>query len=138
MIDDFGRFWNIYPRKASVVSTRQAWAIAITKASAQVIIDAATRYAGDPNRDPTYTPAPTRWLSEERWMDDPLPPRKLSPEEVIERDKKAQDERAKAEADRQAKLDSEASEARQKAVPMPPEIKQQLLALWSKDAYPKP
>ena len=66
MIDDFGKFWNLYPRKTSVVSARGAWAVAITKTTAQVILEALEKYATDPNRDPTFTPSPTKWLEEER------------------------------------------------------------------------
>ena len=45
------------------------------RSSADEIIAAALRYQNDPNRAPTYTPHPTTWLNQDRWDDDPLPPR---------------------------------------------------------------
>ncbi len=138
MIDDFGKFWNVYPRKISVVSTRGAWAVAITKTTAQVLIDAAERFAADPNRDPTFTPSPTNWLDGERWMDDPSPPRKMTPSELIAADKLLADRRAQTERERSAEVAREALEAREQAVPMPDHIKKELLAQWAQKAYPKP
>lgn len=138
MIDDFGLFWNAYPRKISVVSTRQAWAVAITKVSPAVILEAVKKYASDPNRDPTFTSAPAKWLEEERWMDDPAPPRKLTLDELKERDLRFSKQRDEIERKRALEAHREAEEARKNAVPMPPEIKQQLLELWSKRAYPEP
>ena len=138
MIDDFGRFWNVYPRRVSVVSAREAWAVAITKTTAQALIEAALKFAIDPNRDPTFTPSPAKWLEGERWHDGPIPPRKLSPEEASERDKRFSKERDEAERKRAALLDQEAKKARENAVPMPTHIKQELLELWSKTTYPRP
>ena len=138
MIDDFGLFWNAYPRKLSVVSSRQAWAIAVSKVDPKIIVEAARRYAEDPNRDPSYTPSPARWLENERWCDDPLPPRKINPDEAksleLEKSRQLQEiERKKAlEAIR------EAEEARARAVPLPPEIKKRLLDTWAQRAYPEP
>ena len=138
MIDDFGLFWNAYPRKLSIVDTRRAWAEAITKVNPQTIIEAATAYACDPNRDPTYTPSPAKWLDGERWQDDPLPPRKISPDELKDQEiakakKQWQEDQKKAQ-----EAMREAEEAKAKAVPLPPEIKAQLLAQWANQAYPKP
>lgn len=138
MIDDFGRFWNIYPRKASVVTAREAWAVAVTKATAQVLIDAATKFAQDPNRDPSYTPSPAKWLEGERWHDGPIPPRKLSPDEALERDKKFSKERDEVERKRSAEVSLEAKKAKENAVPMPAHLKKELLELWSKTTYPRP
>lgn len=70
---EFLRFWETYPRKASKGSARRAWSKAVTVAPADVIIDAAMRYANDPNRDPAYTAHPATWLNGERWSDDDLP-----------------------------------------------------------------
>lgn len=130
VIDDFGQFWNAYPRKSSIVQTRVEWAEAVKLAQPQVIIDAAIAFANDPNRDPSYTPSSFRWLAERRWMDSPLPPRKLTPDEA----KKAEldESRRKSEEERQktlqARLDDEAMRA--KAVPMPDYVKEQLKGLW--------
>jgi hypothetical protein len=138
VVDLFGQFWNIYPRKVSVKSAREAWAIAITKASPESIIEAATRLSNDPNLDLTYTPAPARWLTEERWHDGALPPRKITAVEAQEREQRVAKERDKAERLRSAELAQEAEIARQNAVPIPPELKAELLAKWAQSAYPKP
>ena len=138
VIDDFGRFWNADPRKASVVSARQAWAIAITKSAPEVIIQGAQCLADDPNRDPQFTPAPANWLAGERWLDDPLPPRKLSPTEAIESDLARAKVRDQLERERSAAVAREFEEAKAKAVPIPPEIKAELLAKWAQEAYPEP
>jgi len=138
MIDDFGLFWNAYPRKASVVSARQAWAIAITKADPKVIIEAADRLAKDPNRDPTFTPSPANWLAQERWMDDPMPPRKISPVESREAELDRAKQRDTKEREKALEAIREAEEARARAVPLPPEIKKRLLDTWAQRAYPEP
>jgi len=138
VIDDFGKFWNLYPRRVSVVSTRGAWAVAITKTTAQVILEALEKYATDPNRDPTFTPSPTKWLEEERWMDGPMPPRKYSPDEALERSSRFAKERDEAERKRSAEVSLEAEKAKANAVPMPDNMKKELIELWSKSAYPKP
>ena len=138
MIDDFGLFWNAYPRKANVVSTRQAWAIAITKADPKVIIEAAERLAKDPNREPTFTPSPANWLAQERWMDDPMPPRKISPVESREAELDRAKQRDTKEREKALEAIREAEEARARAVPLPPEIKKRLLDTWAQRAYPEP
>ena len=138
MIDDFGLFWNAYPRKVSVVSTRQAWAIAITKADPKVIIEAAERLAKDPNREPTFTPSPANWLAQERWMDDPMPPRKISPVESREAELDRAKQRDTKEREKALEAIREAEEARARAVPLPPEIKKRLLDTWAQRAYPEP
>lgn len=71
----FEEFWNQYPRKASKGSARRAWSKAIRIADPEMIIDAAARYAADPNRDPSFTAHPATWLNGERWLDPDLPPR---------------------------------------------------------------
>ena len=137
-VDYFGLFWNAYPRKVSVKSAREAWAIAITKAKPEALVEAAKNLASDPNLNLTYTPAPARWLTEERWHDGALPPRKLSPQEALEKDKKQAMERDALERQRSLELTREAEEREAKAVPMPPELKAELLAKWAQSAYPKP
>ena len=138
MIDDFGLFWNAYASKASVVSTRQAWAIAITKADPKVIIEAAERLAKDPNREPTFTLSPANWLAQERWMDDPMPPRKISPVESREAELDRAKQRDTKEREKALEAIREAEEARARAVPLPPEIKKRLLDTWAQRAYPEP
>jgi hypothetical protein len=138
MIDDFGLFWNAYPRKVSVVSTREAWKVAITKVNPKVILDAVKAYAGDPNRDPTFTPAPARWLEEERWADDPLPPRKLGTHELREVELAKARERDRIERERSAEAIRLDQQHRENAVPIPDEVKKRLLEQWSRNVYPRP
>jgi hypothetical protein len=77
----FERFWAAYPIKAKKGYAQRCWDKAIKKAPPEVIIRAAKRYAEDPNRVDAYTAHPSTWLNQERWTDDPLPPRSngLSP-----------------------------------------------------------
>jgi hypothetical protein len=112
--------------------------VAITKTAAQVIIEAVGKFASDPNRDPTFTPSPAKWLEEERWHDGPMPPRKYTPQESQERDLRLAKERDEAERKRSADVALEAEKAKEKAVPMPDHIKKELIELWSKSAYPRP
>lgn len=137
-IDDFGRFWNVYPRRSSVVATRQAWEQAIFHADPELIIEAAMRYAKDPNRDESFTPASARWLAEQRWMDSPPPPRKLTADEL--REQELEKARQLREIERQRALEARLAdeEARKNAVPMPPELKKQLLEQWGRNVYPRP
>jgi DNA-binding transcriptional ArsR family regulator len=71
----FEEFWLTYPRRSAKGAARRAWSRASTVANPQAIIAGAARYAGDPNRDDTYTAHPATWLNAERWDDDPLPVR---------------------------------------------------------------
>lgn len=73
---EFVEFYErAYPRREARGDARAAWAKAIKKAPAAVIIAGALRFAADPNRDEAYTPHPATWLNKERWSDDPLPAR---------------------------------------------------------------
>ena len=72
---DFEVFWSVYPRKASKGTARRAWSKAIKIAAPEEIIQAATSYAADPNREPTFTAHPATWLNGERWLDPGLPPK---------------------------------------------------------------
>lgn len=75
----FEEFWKVYPRKIG----KKLAQVAFTKASADFppedIVAGAWRYSMDPGRprDTTYIPYPTRWISEERWMDAPSDPKAL-------------------------------------------------------------
>ena len=138
MIDDFGRFWNIYPRRVSVVNTRQAWIEAIVHEDPEVIIQAAQKFADDPNRDEIYTPTSIRWLTEKRWMDSPLPPRKLTPEEAQSMAQaQARVKRARERQESQEAFRAD-EEARKNAVPMPSHLKQQLLKQWGLGVFSLP
>lgn len=74
--DLFDSFWRVYPRRTAKADARKAWARAVAKASPEVVLEGARRYAADPNL-PTaeYVPHPATWLNGERWADGPLPAR---------------------------------------------------------------
>ena len=75
--EHFEAFWRAYPRNDAKPAARKLWPGAVKAAGGtSVIIEAAARYAADPNRDPQFTPYPQKWLREERWNDGPLPPRR--------------------------------------------------------------
>ena len=71
--DGFEKFWNTYPIKAGKGSALKAWVKAIKKATPEIIVEGAGRYASDPNREPEFTAHPATWLNGERWLDSPLP-----------------------------------------------------------------
>lgn len=73
--EDFALFWATYPRKTGKRAARNAFAKAIQRALSDEILAGAERYRDDPNREAQYTPHPTTWLNQDRWEDDPLPPR---------------------------------------------------------------
>ena len=74
--DLFDEFWKIYPRRTAKGAARKAWEKLSPDLYAE-IIEGASRFAADPNRDATFTPHPATWLNAERWLDEPLPPKRL-------------------------------------------------------------
>jgi uncharacterized protein YdaU (DUF1376 family) len=74
----FDLFWNTYPIKIGKATAVKAWAKALKRASGQIIIEGADRYAKDPNRDPQFTAHPATWLNGDRWLDAPLPQKRAS------------------------------------------------------------
>jgi hypothetical protein len=76
----FDEFWSAYPRKVSKAGALKHWPGAVRKASAEVIIAAAQRYAtARAGQDPKYTAHPNAWLRNERWNDEPDPAYKPRP-----------------------------------------------------------
>ncbi len=76
--DDFMAFWSVFPseRKKAKSDCAKKFAEAVKGGvTAETIIDAAGRYAADPNRTSEFTVNPYTWLREERWEAGPLPPR---------------------------------------------------------------
>ena len=73
--DGFDAFWSAYPRKEDKPKARQPYKRAAQKASADVILAGAERYAADPNRDPAFTKLAATWLNAESWNNGPLPAR---------------------------------------------------------------
>ena len=72
---EFNLFWAIYPRKEAKGAARTAFMKACKKASVELIIEGAKRFANDPNRQPEFTAHASTWLNQERWTDAPLPSR---------------------------------------------------------------
>ena len=73
--DEFIDWYLIYPRKASKGLAEKAYIKARKKVTADVLVQAAERYAADPNREDQFTKLPASWLNAECWDDGPLPDR---------------------------------------------------------------
>jgi hypothetical protein len=119
----FEFFWKAYPRKTAKGAARSAYAKALVKATAEQILDGATQYAADPNRDPAFTPHGSTWLNQERWLDEALPPRKASPEDLKAQELILARQRTQREREEAQRLSLEAEERVRNAVPMPDSIK---------------
>jgi hypothetical protein len=122
----FDEFWKIYPLKVGKKPAQAAFEKAIKVVALEVILEGAKRYAGDPNRHPSYTAHPSTWLNQERWADAPLPPREITAQERKEQElqkSRERDERAKAEREAWQR---ELAEQAAVAVPAPPEIREML------------
>lgn len=77
-IDAFDVFWEVYPRHVAKKAAERAWAVACKNTDPQTIIEGAKRYRDDSGRDPQYTAHPATWLNNERWLDDPMPIRRVA------------------------------------------------------------
>lgn len=72
----FDQFWDAYPRRTAKADARRAWAKACRVADPAEVIEAARRYAADPNLpEMQFVPHPATWLNGGRWSDGPLPAR---------------------------------------------------------------
>jgi len=70
----FEEFWAWYPRKVGKAAARKAWKKC--KTDSETVIAGALRMATDSNLpEMQFIPHPSTWLNEERWNDDPYPPR---------------------------------------------------------------
>jgi uncharacterized protein YdaU (DUF1376 family) len=130
--DLFVEFWNEYPIKVGKGAAIKAFKKAIRTTDADIIIRGATRYKLDPNRVQGYTAHASTWLNAQRWLDEALPMRNLSPAEM--REKELQEARIKSERE---KVESEAwfkeqEEARRNAVPPPAELRELLRKSFTK------
>ena len=128
----FDQFWKIYPLKVGKGAALKAFQKAIRTTDAEVIIKGALRYKSDPNRSQAYTAHASTWLNAQRWLDEALPARNLSPDE--KREKELQEARAKSERE---KAESEAwfkeqELQRERAVPPPAEIRELLRKTFTK------
>jgi hypothetical protein len=119
---EFDLFWKVYPIRVGKAAAKKAWDKAIKVADTRVIITGAWRYSKDPNRHPGFTAHPATWLNAQRWADDPLPERVLTPEE--KRMRELEESKAKSERERMEYLEwqKEQEEQRKKAVAPTPEI----------------
>ena len=119
----FDVFWKIYPLKVGKGAAIKAFEKASRSTDIKVIIKGAQRYLSDPNRSQAYTAHPATWLNAQRWLDDPLPQRVLSPDE--KKEKELQEARAKTEREREATAEwfRQVEEQQQKAVPVPQELR---------------
>jgi hypothetical protein len=122
----FNDFWKIYPRKVAKAEAKKAWDKAIKNTPAEDILAGVQRYAQDPYRQDLYTAHPTTWLNQERWGDDPLPPRPLTEEEKLKKDL----ERARAKTDKEREDSkrwfAEQEALKKKAVPPPKDLRKLL------------
>jgi hypothetical protein len=78
LADPFDVFWLAYPRKQEKVAARKKFIQLTTGKNAvdpQDIINGASRYATDPNREPQFTKLAPTWLNRGCWEDEPLPSR---------------------------------------------------------------
>jgi uncharacterized protein YdaU (DUF1376 family) len=128
----FVDFWNVYPLKVGKGAAQKAFEKAIRTTDADIIIKGALRYKSDPNRVPGYTAHASTWLNAQRWLDEALPQRNLSPAETKE--KELQEARIKSEREKEeaAKWFKEQEEARRNAVPPPAELRELLRKSFGK------
>lgn len=68
----FNQFWEVFPkgRKRSRLDALPAWKKAISKASPETIIAAATEYAASDEAQGKFVAGPAPWLNQGRWDDD--------------------------------------------------------------------
>ena len=122
----FDLFWSEYPIKVGKGAARKAFEKAIRLESFEVILEGARRYKSDPNRSQAYTAHAATWLNAQRWTDEPLPPRALSPDEKREKELQASREKSERERLETERWKLEQEEAERRAVPPPPELREML------------
>jgi DNA-binding Lrp family transcriptional regulator len=72
----FGDFYMAYPRKVGKEAAKKAFAKAARSADPMLIVEAARKYASDPNLpEKQFIPHPATWLNRGSWDDEPLPQR---------------------------------------------------------------
>jgi hypothetical protein len=71
----FDQFWSIYPNKKDKRGAKTEFERALKRTEFETLIDGATRYRDDPNRDPGFTKHPKTWLHNDAWDNDPEPVR---------------------------------------------------------------
>lgn len=116
----WSEFWEVYPKRVGGAKAKESFIKAWTK-HGNIVLEGARRFAEDPNlpTDKQFIPYPATWLNQERWNDDPLPERKLSPEEVAERNARLNAIKRAKELEHSRRLMEEMAEAHAKAAPPP-------------------
>lgn len=79
---DFLEWCQAYPHEREAHDKKnqyRAWRAATRRDTVANILDGTRRYAADPNRVPTYTPAAARWLRKDGWRESALPARTTTP-----------------------------------------------------------
>ncbi|MDK8602132.1 hypothetical protein QP858_06650 [Trueperella bernardiae] len=79
---DFLEWHQAYPHEREAHDKKnqyRAWRAATRRDTVANILDGTRRYAADPNRVPTYTPAAARWLRKDGWRENALPSRTTTP-----------------------------------------------------------
>ena len=72
--DPFDEFWDLYGKKVSRAPAQKAWAKALTKTTADAILDGLRRNLPElRSREPRFVPHPSTWLNAESWNDEPPP-----------------------------------------------------------------
>lgn len=116
----FNEFWAVYPRRQGRGAALKAFEKSLDKIGGEVILDAAMRFARDPNLPPKqFIPMPATWLNQERWEDGPLPERELTPEEKQARARAESERRREIERRHAEQMRIESEEARRKSTPPP-------------------
>ncbi len=94
----WAEFWATYPRKVGKRAAEKAFERAVARASVEVVLAGARRFSADPNlpADKQFIPHPATWLNQDRWEDEPLPPRDRSAVELA-RDEERERRRREAE-----------------------------------------
>lgn len=121
----FEDFYKNYPRKTAKGAARKVWG-RLSPEDREKAVEGALRYSNDPNRDESFTAYPATWLNAERWLDEALPPRKFTPEEIKAREILTAKLKDDLERQRSQKITDEDRRAREQAVPMPEYLKEVL------------
>ena len=74
-MSDFDAFWQAYPKKVAKGLARAAFAKAISKTTLDTMLRALTWQVRSEDWLRGFIPHPATWLAQERWDDEPMPPR---------------------------------------------------------------
>ena len=118
-IDNFARFWTLYPRKVEKLDARKAFDKAYAEYGDEVLAGV-ERLAADLNLpEKRFIPYPASWLRAGGWTNEPYPERVKSPEELAREARRAADEDRARRLAKSALIHSEIEEAKRTATPPP-------------------